>query len=61
MKKKLLTIILAVIALLGIMYAEYRYIMCNQHPYYGEDGTLYIEVFGQVDSYYAAPVSEMYE
>ena len=49
------------VAISVLMFAEYRYIMCEQRPYYGEDGTLYIEAFGQVDEYYAAPISEMYE
>lgn len=53
MKKKLLLIISCIIILLSIMYAEYRYIMCNQRPYLGERGTVYIEMFGNVDEYYA--------
>ena len=38
------------------MYAEYRYIMINLKPYYAEDGFLYIEMFGQADTYYAEPI-----
>lgn len=51
--KKLIAITLIIVALLGIMFAEYRYIMCNIKPYRGEQGTVYLEVFDQVDEYYA--------
>lgn len=51
--KKLIAAVLIILALLGIMFAEYRYIMCNIHPYRGEGGTVYLEVFDQVDEYYA--------
>lgn len=56
--KKLIT---AILILVSIMYAEYRYIMVNIHPYLGNNGTVYLEIFGQVDEYYAEPVSEMGE
>lgn len=46
--KKAIVIILAI---LGIMYAEYRYIMINQHISKGDNNTIYIEIFGQVDEY----------
>lgn len=59
LKKRIAAIILSILVLFGIMYGEYRYIMLHQCPYYGDKGTLYIEIFGQVDEYYAAPVSEM--
>ena len=51
--KKLIASVLIIIALLGIMFAEYRYIMCNIKPYRGERGTVYLEIFDQVDEYYA--------
>lgn len=51
--KKLIAITLIILALLGIMFAEYRYIMCNIKPYRGEGGAVYLEVFDQVDEYYA--------
>lgn len=51
MKKKLIAITLAVIAICALMYTEYRYIMVNIHPYYGEGNTLYLEVFDRVDEY----------
>ena len=50
---KLLAIILAAVMLFGVMFAEYRYIMHHIEPYRGERGTVYLEVFGQVDEYYA--------
>lgn len=51
--KKLIATVLIIVALLGIMFAEYRFIMCNIRPYRGEGGTVYLEVFDQVDEYYA--------
>lgn len=57
--KKLVKIVAILVTLLCIMYAEYRFIMVNIHPYKGDNGTVYLEVFGQVDTYYADPVSEM--
>lgn len=46
--KKLIVILVAIIVL---MFAEYRYIMTHICPYYGDNGTLYLEFHGQVDSY----------
>ena len=45
-------LIIALAVMLGIMYAEYRYIMLNLSPSNGNNGTVYIEIFGQVDEYY---------
>lgn len=47
--KKAIIIILAVLCL---MYAEYRYIILNLNPSKGDNGAVYIEIFGQVDEYY---------
>ena len=54
--KKLFAIILAVVVLFAIMFAEYRYIMCNIKPYRGEGGTVYLEIFDNVDEYYAESI-----
>lgn len=51
-------IILAVLILAAIMFAEYRYIMTHICPYNGNDGTVYIEIFGNVDEYDAEPLSK---
>lgn len=51
--KKLIKIALALVVLLGIMFAEYRYIMTHITPYRGEGGTVYLEIFDNVDEYYA--------
>lgn len=51
--KKLIKITLILVALLCAMFFEYRYIMCNIKPYRGERSTVYLEIFGQVDEYYA--------
>ena len=47
--KKAFIIILAIFAL---MYVEYRYIICNLNIYRGENATMYVEIFGNVDEYY---------
>ena len=57
--KKLGITVSIVVAIFTLMYAEYRYIMCNQCPYRGEGGTIYIEMFGRVDEYYAEPLNEV--
>lgn len=51
--KKIAKCIIILVAVLIIMFAEYRYIMTHIHPYRGEDGTVYLEIFDQVDEYYA--------
>lgn len=47
--------IVILLAMLVLMYAEYRYIMLNLRPFNGDNGTVYIEIFGNVDEYYAEP------
>ena len=42
MKNKIVSIILIIIVLLSIMFAEYRYIMHHICPYKGENNTIYI-------------------
>lgn len=54
--KRLATIVVSLIVLATLMYAEYRYIMVNLKPYYAEDGFLCIEFMGQTDAYYAEPI-----
>ena len=49
--KKLIIVLLTIAVMLGIMYAEYRFIMLNLSPSKGDNGTVYIEIFGQVDEY----------
>ena len=51
--KKFIKIALVLVVLLGIMFAEYRYIMTHIIPYRGEGGTVYLEIFDNVDEYYA--------
>ena len=53
--------IIAILVLLSIMFAEYRFIMLSIKPYRGEGGTVYLEVFGQVDEHYADPIEMMEE
>lgn len=52
MKKKVIIALSIIAVMLVIMFAEYRLIMINLHPYLSDTDTLYIEIFGQVDEYY---------
>lgn len=47
------------LAILALMFVEYRAIMLNIKPYVGDNGTVYLEIFDNVDEYYAEPASEM--
>ena len=53
MKNKIIKIIVGILLIISLMYAEYRCIMLNAHPYLGENNTVYIEVFGRMEEYYA--------
>ena len=53
MKKKLIIAVLGILFMVSMMFAEYRYIMHNIRPYYSDNGVIYLEVFGNVDGYYA--------
>jgi len=48
--------LICILAILILMFAEYRFIMRNIKPYYAEDGFLCIEFMGQTDAYYAEPI-----
>lgn len=54
--KKIITVVIGILFALSIMFAimfaEYRYIMRNIKIYIGEDNTVYLEVFEQIDEYY---------
>ena len=49
MKKR--NVILIIVMVMLLMFAEYRYIMTHINPYYGYCGELYIEIFDNVDVY----------
>ena len=54
MKEKIINIITVILVLVFcLIYAEYRLIMQNIRPYIGENNTVYLEIFEQVDEYYA--------
>lgn len=59
--KKIITVILSIVLLASIMFVEYRYIMANIKPYKGKDNIIYVEIFGQVDTYYdnLVPIKEV--
>ena len=45
--------IIIFVAVFALMFCEYRWIMMNIKPYRGFGGTVYLDVFGRVDEYYA--------
>ena len=49
--KKLIKFAITIILILCTMFFEYRFIMLNIHPSMDENGTVYLEVFNQVDVY----------
>ena len=57
MRKKLLIAIVLILSLVTLMFAEYRYIMHHIIPYQGngtsEGCAVYLEIFGNIDTYYA--------
>ena len=59
MKKKIIGIIIGIILIATLMFTEYRYIMWNIRPYLGERNTVYLEVFGRTDEYYAEHIEDL--
>ena len=55
--KRSTKIIITIILALAMMFAEYRFIMHNIRPYKGYNGTVYLEIFGNVDEYYAESIN----
>ena len=53
MNKNIIKALVGILLIVSLMYAEYRYIMCNLKPYRGDNGTVYIEMFGNINEYYA--------
>ena len=58
--KKIVKIIAGIIIILSTMFTEYRFIMHNINPYIGENNTVYLEIFGQVDEYNADNAENLY-
>ena len=57
--KKIITIIVLIVGIFTLMFAEHSYIMVNLKPYSKKEETIYIEIFGQIDEYYAGTFSEI--
>ena len=57
MKKNIAIVLMIVFTILAMMFAEYRFIMHNIRPYKGDNGTVYLEIFGNVDEYYAESIN----
>ena len=53
--KRLLTFAAAIALLFSLMFAEYRIIMHNIRPYV-QGNTVYLEIFGHQDTYYAEDI-----
>lgn len=53
MKKKIIGAVIGILVILSLMFVEYHYIMFNLCPYLGNNGTVYIEIFGRTEEYYA--------
>lgn len=51
--KKITKFVIILLTVLCAMFIEYRYIMTHIKPYRGEGGAVYLEIFNQVDEYYA--------
>lgn len=59
MKRNIIKIISGILILISLMFAEYRFIMLNIHPYIGENNTVYLEIFERTDEYYAENIEEI--
>ena len=49
-------IIVGLLIITSLMFAEYRFIMHNICPYIGKNNTVYLEIFEQVDEYHAEEI-----
>ncbi len=58
MKNRIIGAVIGALFIISLMFAEYRYIMHNIHPYLGERNTVYLEIFGQMDKYYAERIKD---
>jgi hypothetical protein len=58
MERKITGIISVILIIISLAYAEYRFIMHHINPYIGENNTVYLEIFGQMDEYYAENIKE---
>ena len=57
MNRKIIGAVVEIIFIISLMFAEYRYIMLNIEPYLGDNQTVYIEIFGRTDEYYAEHIN----
>lgn len=57
MNKKIIGAVIGIIFIISLMFIEYRYIMLNINPYLGDNETVYLEIFGQIDEYYAEHIT----
>lgn len=53
MKKNIIKLISGILIIISLMFIEYRYIMLNICTYIGENNTVYLEIFNNIDEYHA--------
>lgn len=58
--KRILAVTAAIVLLFALMFAEYRVIMHNIRPYV-QGNTVYLEIFGHQDTYYAEDIGVCFE
>lgn len=58
MKNTIIRVIAGILLIMSLMFAEYRFIMHNIRPYLGERNTVYIEMFGRMEEYYADNIED---
>ena len=58
MKKKIIGVIIGILFIVSLIFAEYRYIMLNLYPQIGDNGIVYIEMFGQTEEYHAEHIKD---
>lgn len=56
--KRFLISAAGIVLLFALVFAEYRIIMHNIRPYLGQGNTVYLDLFGYTDTYYAEPVNQ---
>ena len=61
MKNTIIKVVAGILIITSLMFAEYRFIMLNIRPYLGERNTVYIEMFGRMEEYYADNIEDYNE
>ena len=59
MKKNIIKLISGILIIISLMFVEYRYIMLNICTYIGENNTVYLEIFNNIDEYHAESIENI--